>query len=65
MTTKQTVKLAEKIRKKVENLTWSKDTAITISLGVADSSSHENPLTLADERLYISKHTGKNKVTWQ
>ena len=64
-TKEQAVKLAEKIRKKVENLTWDKDTSITISLGVADSFSHENPLALADERLYISKHTGKNKVTWQ
>lgn len=64
-TSEQTAKLAEKIRKKVESRTWDKDTSITISLGVADSFSHENPLTLADERLYTSKHTGKNKVTWQ
>ncbi len=61
----QAVTLAEHIRASVEALTWSQDTSITISLGVADNSSSDQPFTLADERLYTSKHTGKNKVTWQ
>ena len=64
-TTEQAVALAEQIRKKVENLTWDNGTTITISLGVADSASHDHPFALADERLCTSKHTGKNKVTWQ
>ncbi len=62
---KETAELAEQIRKSVEKLTWSKDTVITISLGIADNTSCDQPFTLADERLYTSKHTGKNKVTWQ
>ena len=63
-TAKQASEFAETIRKKVSKLTWSKDTSITISLGVADTTS-ENPFSIADERLYTSKHTGKNKVTWK
>lgn len=62
-----TAKLAEQFRVAVE-----KEVGVTISLGVANSeeiSKSYRPrleldtIKLADERMYISKKTGKNKVT--
>lgn len=60
------IKLAENIRKDIENLKWENGMHITISMGVADRKAAENdPLEEADKRLYQSKKTGKNKVTWK
>lgn len=58
------LQLAEKIRARVEALTWKEDIVTTLSIGVAYSDSDgDNIVNKADERLYISKNTGKNKVT--
>lgn len=61
---KKTCQIAESIRSKIEALSWSKDTKITISLGIAENVEHKNPLSLSDERLYYSKHHGKNRFTY-
>lgn len=56
--------IAEKIRNTVEELKWLKDINVTISLGIAHSNeSSENIIKKADENLYISKATGKNRIT--
>ena len=58
--------MAEDIRKKVEELSWDNDMKITISMGIADSAvKKEDVLEVADNRLYISKTTGKNKITFK
>lgn len=54
-------KLAERVRSRVE-----KETNVTISVGYSTSKKHINPHVLikqADEAMYVSKTTGKNKVT--
>ena len=61
---KKTCQIAENVRSKVEALSWDKDTKITISLGIAENTEIENPLMIADERLYHSKHNGKNRYTF-
>ncbi|HCW54104.1 MAG TPA: hypothetical protein DG753_10275 [Clostridium sp.] len=59
------INMAEDIRKKIEQLTWDNGMKITISMGIADSAiEKENVLEIADSRLYISKTTGKNKITF-
>ena len=56
--------LAEKIRKKIEAMVWDENIKVTISIGISNSEySKENIIENADENLYISKKTGKNKVT--
>ena len=58
--------MAEDIRKKVEELSWDNDMKITISMGIADSAvEKERVLKVADSRLYTSKITGKNKITFK
>ena len=58
------IKMAEDIRKNVEALKWDNGMNITISLGIANTREEsENVLEVADKRLYVSKTTGKNKVT--
>ena len=38
---------------------------VTISMGIADSKvEKENTFEVADKHLYISKTTGKNKITF-
>lgn len=59
-----TCQLAEHIRETIQSLSWSQDTTITISLGIADNTSSEEPLGTADERLYYSKANGKNRYTY-
>lgn len=56
---------AEKIRASVEKLEWETGGKITISVGVAYSEAGKDPFLLADECLYVSKKTGKNKVTYR
>lgn len=58
------LELAEKIRAKVQSLTWRENIVTTLSIGVAYSDiDGNNTLNKADENLYVSKKTGKNKVT--
>jgi diguanylate cyclase (GGDEF)-like protein len=59
---------AEDIRKKIEDLHFdeAKNLKVTISIGVVsseDASSFEELMKKADEALYKSKQTGRNKVT--
>lgn len=61
--------VAERIRSGVENHPWHvlyPDLRVTISLGLASNlgmADHEQMIHAADEALYVSKHTGKNRVT--
>ena len=62
------LKTAEYFRKKIENLVFTEfDTAITISLGIATFPEHGKTtselLSNADQALYHSKNTGRNKST--
>lgn len=58
------LQLAENIRFKVESLYWKEDIVTTVSIGVAHSDADgSNTLNKADEKLYVSKNTGKNKIT--
>ena len=58
------LQLAENIRAKVESLHWKEDIVTTLSIGVAHSDANgSNTFKKADEKLYVSKKTGKNKVT--
>ncbi|MBR3771775.1 MAG: GGDEF domain-containing protein [Clostridium sp.] len=56
--------LAEAIRKSVEGLVWENNMKITISVGVSGSRTTVDPLKVADDCLYISKKTGKNRITY-
>lgn len=56
--------LAERIRRCVDELVWENGTHISISVGVSSSVNTADPLKSADECLYTSKETGKNKVTY-
>ncbi|RDY27737.1 GGDEF domain-containing protein [Romboutsia weinsteinii] len=57
--------MAESIRKEIESMTWKSDIKVTVSIGVSSySDSTTNVLENADKNLYISKKTGKNKVTY-
>nr|WP_243159448.1 GGDEF domain-containing protein [Clostridium sp. SM-530-WT-3G] len=59
------INMAEDVRKRIENLIWDNDIKVTISMGVADSAvEKERVLEVADNRLYTSKTTGKNKITF-
>ena len=60
----EVLQLAENIRAKVESLHWKEDIVTTLSIGVAHSDANgSNTFKKADEKLYVSKKTGKNKVT--
>lgn len=57
------LELAERIRAKVQSLSWKENIVTTLSMGVAYSDiDGNNTLNKADEKLYISKNR-KNKVT--
>lgn len=59
-------KLAEKLRKAVEEFTFETVTHITISLSVAQKEEIETTeefIKRIDDLLYNSKHTGRNKVS--
>ncbi|MGL5330706.1 MAG: diguanylate cyclase [Peptostreptococcaceae bacterium] len=57
--------IAESIRRKVEYMTWRESTKVTISMGVACSNNNvKNVIKIADDNLYKSKKSGKNKVTY-
>lgn len=56
--------IAEKIRSSVSEMKWNKDITVTVSMGIAHFNNElENVLKRADENLYVSKQTGKNKIT--
>ena len=64
---KQAVKLAEKILSTVRKHKFSIEKTVTISAGVAEVSegeSIEDILQIADERLYIAKNSGRDKVVF-
>lgn len=59
---------AEKIRKIVENLRFTKIFNVTVSIGateIVESDNQDLIITRADEALYESKKTGRNKVTFK
>ena len=61
-------KLAEKLREAVENFNFDKVGKVTISLGVAEYNENKDKdidslINRADEALYISKESGRNRVT--
>jgi diguanylate cyclase (GGDEF)-like protein/PAS domain S-box-containing protein len=59
------VKLAEKLRSKIENHDFSEPEKVTTSCGVAAFQSSDNTITLvnrADEALYRAKAGGRNQV---
>ncbi len=58
-------KIAERIRGYMEQQGWDfdPDLTITLSIGTAKGSGNDDVLKQADENLYQSKKTGKNKVT--
>lgn len=60
----QTVEIAQNIRKKVSNMSWDEKIQTTISVGVAMNDINIDPIKKADQNLYKSKQTGKNKVTF-
>ena len=57
------VNIAEHVRKIFEAQEWDFGAHITISLGCAVSDDGDDVVKCADDNLYISKKTGKNKVT--
>lgn len=60
-----TIKIAEELRVSVSNLTFKEDVKVTISLGISSySGEHKDTLKIADENLYKSKNSGKNKTTY-
>ncbi len=57
--------VAEKIRRLIEEHDFSIPRKVTVSLGVADSTEAEgmeDVIKLADERLYVAKRLGRNRV---
>ncbi|AAC06589.1 GGDEF domain-containing protein [Aquifex aeolicus] len=69
---KDAVRILEKIRKEVENtpICWQgKEIRVTISVGVCSDvynglKSPEEYIKCADEKLYLAKRTGKNRVVF-
>lgn len=59
-------KIAQNIVQSIDQLTWDNENMhVTISMGAAfKKDTIGNPLEKADERLYVSKTSGKNRVTW-
>lgn len=56
--------MAESLRESVAHMTWENDITVTISLGVSHSIQTNDLFKLADDNLYKSKETGRNKVTY-
>jgi diguanylate cyclase (GGDEF)-like protein len=66
-TSKQVMRIAEKLRKGVEEHVFGSLPKITISIGCTSFAGNDTPedmIRRADEALYASKHGGKNMVTW-
>jgi len=62
---KQSEIIAERIRRSMEQERWEfcEDLVITLSIGIATGHGNEDVLKKADENLYKSKQSGKNKIT--
>lgn len=58
--------IAERIRSNIESLTWINGEIVTISGGIALSSSSDinDLLKESDRLLYVAKSTGKNKIVY-
>lgn len=62
---KDVISLAEKVRIKVQDLTWNQGINVTISLGIAFKiDSTNNIIEIADKNLYKAKESGRNKVAY-
>jgi len=62
---KTAVKIAEKLRAKIDNHTFEEDMKVTCSFGVCEYKKAYDFDTLierTDEKLYLAKHKGKNQV---
>lgn len=55
--------LAENIRRGIEENKWENGIKVTVSIGVSNSDESRKVFEDADKKLYISKTTGKNRVT--
>lgn len=58
--------VAERLRKKIEVNKTVRKLSVTVSIGVTEYKYHEAPekfISRADQLLYKSKHTGKNKIS--
>ena len=58
-------KIGERIRQYMQQQAWTFDTSLvlTVSIGIASGNGFEDVVKKADDNLYISKKTGKNKIT--
>lgn len=59
--------VAENIRAAMAAFPFDNVGQVTLSIGVTESSAGDNPTKLlerVDQRLYASKHDGKNRVSW-
>ena len=59
------IEVAEDIRKSIAKMIWKNNVNVTVSMGISSSKETEDPLGEADKRLYVSKNTGKNKITYK
>ncbi|SHH72581.1 diguanylate cyclase (GGDEF) domain-containing protein [Clostridium collagenovorans DSM 3089] len=60
----EVVKIAEVLRFEIEHMPLDNNISVTISLGVAHSKQTNDIFKLADNNLYKSKESGRNKVTY-
>ncbi|MDK2884360.1 GGDEF domain-containing protein [Pseudothermotoga sp.] len=62
---KGAITLAEKIRSEIENYSFAENIKITVSIGVCSAKNHETIdelLVSVDEKMYIAKQSGRNRV---
>ena len=59
------IEVAEDIRSSIAKMIWQNNIIVTVSIGISSSKKIEDPLGEADKRLYVSKNTGKNKITYK
>jgi diguanylate cyclase (GGDEF)-like protein len=70
VTPERALQICERLRKSVEDHDWKSIhplLTVSISVGLASDttvSSHEKLLSLADEKMYQAKRTGKNRVCY-
>nr|WP_302597636.1 GGDEF domain-containing protein [uncultured Cellulosilyticum sp.] len=64
-TIEKAIEIAEDMRKAIAYHKWEQENKITISIGVAETTETiRDILEKADKKLYCSKKTGKNKITY-
>lgn len=64
LTKNRVIEICDEIRNSIQSMNWKYDIITTVSIGVASSLKNSDPLEEADRKLYISKKTGKNRVTY-